>query len=335
MSKAPSVHPVVGVVVPMYNASATIEETLASVCAQTYAELDIVVIDDGSRDGCGEIVERWAARDRRIRLVRQENGGVAAARNHGAVATDAPYLAFVDSDDLWAPDKVALQMAAIMNHGGEPALAYCLFMLIDKYGRAFTIPPEPALRPSIEGEVLRQLCRANFVGNGSSMLMPREIFDFVGGFDSSLRANKAQGCEDHLFLLHAAERYPFRVVTRYLVGYRVTPENMSGDAMQMLRSFEMVRDRFIQRQPAYAAEWTAHRNDVLMWLTYRSLAAGKLRAATRLIYLLRVQDSGALKTWPEMLRVYVASHLVPQWVKTVLHKLHPAGNRPRYEDLSW
>ena len=110
---------------------------------------------------------------------------------------------------------------------------------------------------------------------------------------------------------------------------------MSGDVMQMLRSFEIVRDRFIQRQPAYAAEWIPHRYELLMWLTYRSLAAGKVKAAARLFRLLMAQDKAAVKAWPDLLRVFVASCLIPEWVKTSVQKLSPALARPRYEDLSW
>jgi len=194
--KGPDVdQPKVGVIVPMYNAAATIDATLESVCAQSYRNLDIVVVDDGGTDASAQIVEARIARDPRIRLVRKLNGGVATARNFGAAATDAPYLAFVDSDDLWAPDKIAAQMAAVAEDPDVPALVYCSYIHIDGDGRAF-----PALtHQAFEGRVLHDLYRSNFVGNGSSMLMPREIFDHVGGFDPDLRAQKAQGCEDCCF----------------------------------------------------------------------------------------------------------------------------------------
>ena len=102
----------VGVVVPMRNAERTIAATLDSISRQTHAKLDIVVVDDESTDGSVAIVAQKIRQDRRVRLVRQKNAGVAAARNTGAAATAASYLAFMDADDLWAPTKIEFQLDA-------------------------------------------------------------------------------------------------------------------------------------------------------------------------------------------------------------------------------
>ena len=211
----------VGVVMPMYNSAATIGDTLASIAAQTHTDLDIVVVDDGSTDESAAKVRDWCARDGRIRLISQPNAGVAAARNTGAGSTTAPYLAFLDADDLWAPDKVRAQMERL-DEEGEPALVWCWYVQIDEQD----IPEVPGLMHYAgKGDCLRALARANEVGNGSSMLMPRNIFETVGGFDSSLRENGAQGCEDYEFPLKVAERFPLKVVKRHLVGYRLTHNN--------------------------------------------------------------------------------------------------------------
>jgi len=323
--------PKVGVIVPMYNSVATIDATLRSVCAQSYETLDIVVVDDGGTDGSARIVADWTARDPRVRLVRKPNGGVAAARNFGAAATDAPYLAFVDSDDLWAPDKIASQMALVADEPDIPALVYCWYIHIDGDGRAFPALPHEAL----EGRVLHDLYRANFVGNGSSMLMPREIFDHVGGFDAGLRAGNAQGCEDLLFLLRAAEAYPFRVVPRYLVGYRVTQENMSSDTLQMLRSFNLVRARFEDKDPSSHAAWEEHRFGMIAWLAMRNLAAKRVGASMRLMRLLFAADPmRTLRMAPELLTTFVRA-VPPRWVKNTARRLQPGLTRPLYEDAKW
>jgi glycosyltransferase involved in cell wall biosynthesis len=330
--KGPDVdQPKVGVIVPMYNAAATIDATLESVCAQSYRNLDIVVVDDGGTDASAQIVEARIARDPRIRLVRKLNGGVATARNFGAAATDAPYLAFVDSDDLWAPDKIAAQMAALAEDPDVPALVYCSYIHIDGDGRAF-----PGLtHHAFEGRVLHDLYRSNFVGNGSSMLMPREIFDHVGGFDPGLRAQKAQGCEDLLFLLRAAEAYPFRVVPRYFVGYRVTQENMSSDTLQMLRSFDLVRGKFQDKDPSSQAKWDEHRYGMILWLAMRNLAANRVGSSLGLVRLLFAADP--MRTClmaPDLLRIFVRAKL-PRWVKTTLRRLRPGLTRPLYKDAKW
>src|SRR5262249_43214803 len=129
----------VAVVVPMYNAERTIGATLASICRQTHQELDIIIVDDGSSDNSASIGAAYAKQDRRIRILQQSNSGVAAARNKGAAATDAEFLAFVDADDLWAPSKIALQWQALVKGGQSAGLAYCWFALIDEDSRVFSM----------------------------------------------------------------------------------------------------------------------------------------------------------------------------------------------------
>src|SRR5689334_6839377 len=120
----PDADSVVGVVIPAYNAAATLDETLCSVRAQTYLTLEIIVVDDGSRDATPEIALRHAAGDRRVRLIRQANAGVAAARNRGIEETRADLVAPIDADDLWAPTKIARQMEVLRRASPETALVY-------------------------------------------------------------------------------------------------------------------------------------------------------------------------------------------------------------------
>jgi len=323
--------PLVAVIVPMYNAAATIDATIASICAQTHRSLDIVVVDDGSSDRSPQMVEAWMARDPRIRMVRQANSGVATARNFGAANTTASYLAFIDADDVWADNKIALQIAALTAQS-RPALVYCWFAQVDSDGRIFPVSEHPAY----EGDVLRQLCRSNFVGNGSSMLMPREVFDRVGGFDPSLRERGAQGCEDLMFLLGAAEFYPFLAVRNYLVGYRLTPKNMSSDTLRMLRSFDIVRQLYRTRRPALIPELDAHRTDMMLWLVRRSLIAGKVWTAGRLFAAVLKSDRAlALQTLPDLLMMFARARLVPHAVKRASARMLKRAPRPRYEELSW
>ena len=133
----------VGVVVPMRNAERTIAATLDSIGRQTHPKLDIVVVDDESTDGSVAIVDQKIRQDRRVRLVRQNNAGVAAARNTGAAATAAAYLAFVDADDLWAPTKIEFQLDALSQGGPTVGLAYCWFASIDQHDRVVSFGPQP------------------------------------------------------------------------------------------------------------------------------------------------------------------------------------------------
>jgi len=319
----------VGVVVPMYNARATIAETLESVCAQTHAALDIVVVDDGSTDGCAAIVSEMAEKDNRIRLVRQDNAGVAAARNRGARETTAAYLAFVDADDLWAPEKVALQLELVA--GREPALVYCWFSHINEHSHVHPFK----YNPQITGDVRKDLARENFVGNGSSMLMPREVFESVGGFDSSLRERGAEGCEDYMFAIGAALAYPFRVVPRYLVGYRTTTSNMSSNAERMIRSFELVVERFRPQLGEFAEELVHHHRDFLIWHARRALLDGRHMQARALMQRLRIEHGVELAPFLGSLGPsFVKAKVTPRWTKTLAKRLGLIS-RPRYLDCTW
>ena len=116
----------VSVVVPAYNAEATIDQTLQSVRSQSYPHLEVIVVDDGSTDGTRGIVLSHAAQDRRIRLVWEPNSGVAAARNHGIRVARGDLIAPVDADDLWSPEKVARQVDVFDREGHGVTLVYTL-----------------------------------------------------------------------------------------------------------------------------------------------------------------------------------------------------------------
>ncbi|WFU12253.1 glycosyltransferase family A protein (plasmid) [Rhizobium sp. CB3090] len=321
----------VAVVVPMFNAERTIGATLESICQQTHQALDVIVVDDGSSDRSTSIVAAYTKQDRRIRILRQTNSGVAVARNNGAAATDAEFLAFVDADDLWAPSKIALQWQALEEGGQSAGLAYCWYALIDENSRVFSLHN----RPSAEGHVLQHMCRNNFVGNGSSMLMRRTAFEKAGKFDPSLKARKAQGCEDLLICLRIAESYEFRVVPQHLVGYRITNTNMSSDVKQMLRSCEIVLAEYRKKYPEYGMDLDAHLVDMIHWLVIRAFVSGRFFDGCDLLRrYLALEPRLAISNLPNMLDVYCRARLVPNWIKARLKRLRSnnAEFRPLYTE---
>ena len=239
--------PLVSVIIPAFNALETLAATLASVRAQTHVNLEIIVVDDGSRDDTALLARRIAEDDPRIRVLRQANAGVAAARNHGIQEAHGQYLAFIDADDLWAPTKIAAQMAALETNGDDFGLAYCWSARIDADGVVSTDWD----RPLASGAVLVKLMRGNFVGNGSATLVRADIARAAGGFDSRLHHASAQGCEDILFYLKAAALTHFVVVQEHLVGYRVTEANMSSNPNRMWRSWMLVADEMEKLHPGH------------------------------------------------------------------------------------
>jgi glycosyltransferase involved in cell wall biosynthesis len=235
----------VSVVVPSYNAGKTLDETLRSVRSQTHQALEIIVVDDGSADDTAAVAQRHVQADPRVQLIRQANGGVAAARNTGWQAARADIVALIDSDDLWAPQKIERQMQALALGGPNVGFVYCFFRRIDAQGMmSAKANPEP-----YSGDVLDRILLDNFVGNGSSMLVRRDILVQCGGFDNSLRAAGAQGCDDYLFCCRAAELCHFAVVPDFLVGYRDMPGSVSSSVTKMLRSWMLCADQMIARLP--------------------------------------------------------------------------------------
>jgi glycosyltransferase involved in cell wall biosynthesis len=267
----------VSVVIPAFNAERTIDRTLASVRAQSHRELEILVVNDGSVDSTAERVRRHAAEDGRIRLIEQANGGVAAARNRGVTESRSDFVAPVDADDLWHPHKIARQLP-ILQTRPEIGLVATAYAVIDE---------EDGIVAEIGGTMpdgvgFEDLCRRNFIGNGSSALMRRALVDRVGGYDGSLRARGGQGCEDLQLYLEIAERSGLAFISEPLTAYRRGRSSMSGDGHQMLRSFDLVSERFCARRPELRPAFRAHRVFMLCWLIHNALRSGDLRHSAAL-----------------------------------------------------
>jgi len=228
--------PLVTVIVPAWNAERTLEETLRSVAAQTYRNLEILIVDDGSTDTTANIAADFCAREPRARLISTENGGVAAARNHAIAEASGDWIAPIDADDLWHPTKIEKQVAAALSAPERPGFVYCWHRLIDSEGRVTESGPRWALR----GRAFTQLAYLNAVENGSALLLWREAALECGGYDQTLKARRAQGCEDVMIQLQIARGHTVEVVEEYLVGHRRHGDNMSGDFDQMVQSWRLV-----------------------------------------------------------------------------------------------
>ncbi len=278
----------VSVVIPAYNAEATIDETLRSVRAQTYGNLEILVVDDGSQDGTLDIAQRHARIDPRIRVLSQANAGVAAARNHGWQSAHSDLIAFVDADDLWAPAKIERQLKALLAGGDRIGLVYAWYQLIDDESRVL----QHGGRPLYEGDVLDDIFSGNFIGNGSAVLVRRQVLIDTEGFESGLRAAGAQGCEDLLFYCRVAERHGFAVIPDYLIGYRYLPDNMSSNLPRMLRSWMLVMDEMEARHADRHDKLATGLRNYGAWLLFKALRTGRLDYFREALSLLASRDAG-------------------------------------------
>lgn len=237
----------VSIIIPAYNAQSFLPMTLSSARAQTYSNHEIIVVDDGSTDATPQIAEAVAQVDKRVRVVHQQNAGVAAARNRGISEARGSYVAPLDADDCWHPQNVALQMEALRAAGPDAAVSYAWFVLIDEYGGVLHYG-----RPNrfcASQQVLFALMTGNFIGNGSGTVMRRSMVESVGGYDTSLRARGAEGCEDQALYLALAERWNYAVVPKYLIAYRRHADCMSKNLPRMARSGALVLADLRRRRP--------------------------------------------------------------------------------------
>lgn len=172
------------VIVPAFNAASTLGAAIRSILSQTQADLEVIVVDDGSTDATGAIVERIT--DPRVRLIAQSNNGPSAARNAGIKAARGAYLSFLDSDDLWLPrylECAAAALQTISDAGFAYTDAYAFDALSGKVRRRTAMgrlqPPIPP--PDDREAFLLELLARNFIYNSTTI--PRPVLEAVGGYD--------------------------------------------------------------------------------------------------------------------------------------------------------
>lgn len=224
--------PRVTVVTAAYNGEQFLERTLRSLQAQSFRDFEALVIDDGSTDGSAAIVESFARRDPRIRLLRQQNEGIAKALNHGVREARGELIAFLDHDDLWHPDKLVRQVREF-DRSDAVGLVGCYSTLIDEDGRNLGW----RFGTSAKGDVYREMLSCDLVGGGSVALLRRAAVDEVGFFDSDPRIS---GRSDWDMWLRIVRSWEYVGIEEVLVGYTRCPTNYSRDYEKMLAAGEAV-----------------------------------------------------------------------------------------------
>ena len=234
----------VSVIIPAYNDAATIERTISSVLNQTYSNLEALVVDDGSTDETALLVQRMAGVDSRIKLLQKANGGLVSARNYGIAHAGGEFIAPIDADDIWYPEKIKKQVAVMQDRGDQVGLVYCWSRAIDAQDRVlWDVSP-----CSLRGNVYAALIIRNFLPSGAP-LVRRRCVEEVGGYDATLSSRGANCCEDLKFNLDIAERFDFDLVPEFLFSYRVRAGSMSTNIGAMLRSRNLVIEEVRARHP--------------------------------------------------------------------------------------
>lgn len=305
--------PLVSVIIPVFNAATFIERTIQSVLAQTYQFYEILVIDDGSCDGTSDIVKQLAIKDHRIRLLQQQNQGVAAARNFGIRLAHGDYIAPLDADDLWLPEKLSKQVAVMQASPPTVGLVYAWSAPFSDDGYPLNLPQGWEL----EGAAFLPLFLGNFLSNGSTPLIRRECFDHIGMYNLKFFELDAQGCEDWDIYLRIAEHYEFRVVPEHLVGYWQNDESLSSDWKRMDRSYHLLIE-WLRKQhpeiPAFVYRWS--RSNYLLYLANKTVSAHQ--TVDSIILLLQSAMLDPFMLTNRRLQRLFAKNLIPlSWRSTI------------------
>ena len=211
----------VSVVIATYNRATTVAAAVESALVQTHPPLEVIVVDDGSSDATADVLSAFGDR---IRVLRQENHGVAAARNRGAAVATGDYLLFLDSDDVLAPAAIEHQLDRF---DATPGLGfvYSDIEFCDAHGRVLQ-----SLRDGIEGRVALDLLllERRVVNAGSGIMIPRSVFNDAGGFDERLKVS-----EDWDLCYRIATMRPIGHVAEILVRCLDLEEGLHRDIRKM------------------------------------------------------------------------------------------------------
>ncbi|HEU5218765.1 MAG TPA: glycosyltransferase [Gemmatimonadales bacterium] len=329
--------PTVTVILPTYNRADLLPLAVASALNQTRLPDEILIVDDGSTDDTPAVAAGFGAP---VRYIRQDNAGVAAARNHGFRVATGDYLALLDADDLWMPDKLAIQLAAlaanpavrwsvtnceVIGFDGRPLEGIQGFRRVfpvfaelgvepaAHFGRALTRSSVEVRGTSVElytGDAFELLFDGNF-GLPSSVLLHRSLIDEAGGFDAGFRL-----AEETEFFHRIAAVAPVALVTAPLVQYRT---GGTGTLTSPSNTVKLVENALLSLDRA------AVRRGALQGAALASYRAGRARLLDRLAYAQLSMLNGTaaraavLRAWRE------GSNRSPRSVMLVLLSLVPAG----------
>jgi glycosyltransferase involved in cell wall biosynthesis len=226
------VNPVASVIIPTYNRAHLISRSIDSVFQQTFKDYEIIVIDDGSRDKTKEMLwERYG--DQLVYIGKEKNEGLSAARNAGIKAARGKYLALLDDDDEWLPEKLEMQIA-LMAATSAPGLVYCNGFKVNEKGEVIG-----EIKGFAKGAALDALLSYNCLGPPSSVLLKKDVLEKIGCFDENLRA-----LEDWDLWIRVAQLYVIDFVDHCLVKYRVHADNMSNNINAMKIATFAVLDKY-------------------------------------------------------------------------------------------
>jgi glycosyltransferase involved in cell wall biosynthesis len=231
-------NPLVSTIIATRNRPELLRGAVASVIAQSYRPIEIVIVDENdpgseSRAATRRVVDEITELPVSY-LDERSPGWVCRARNEGVSASNGTYIAFLDDDDEWKPEKIARQMVAATRESDPPGLVYTGLEVVDEHGALLK-----ERRPKRRGRMLAALLRENVIGGPSSVLMPRAVFEEAGGFDPRFPTR-----HDLDLYIRVARSYPIEVVPEPLTVYlNQNPQAMSKNYRNKLEGRRLILEK--------------------------------------------------------------------------------------------
>ncbi|NEP15204.1 MAG: glycosyltransferase [Symploca sp. SIO2C1] len=316
--------PLISVIVPAYNSEKTILETIDSVLQQTFADFELIVINDGSQDSTLELLSGIV--DPRLQVFSFPNLGLAASRNRGVARAQGKYISFIDADDLWTPDKLELQLQALQENP-EAAVAYSWTDCIDEAGEFL----RSGSHISVSGDVYAKLLVRNFLENGSNVLICKEALIEIGDSDESLAAG-----QDRELFLRLAAKYHFVAVPRSQILYRVSAQAISADVDKAGTSrLQVIEQAFTQAPESLQYLKKISIANTCKYHTFKALegtpAQCQPRTAAKFFWCSLKNDPTLFRrrvTWKVLLKIIILSVLPSQLTEVLLQ------SKPGLADVS-
>lgn len=230
--------PKVSVIIPTYNYAKYLPETIDSVLRQTYQDLEIIVIDDGSTDNTKEIIQRYIRSSDKIKYILQENKGPAAARNRGIKEAKGEYIAFLDSDDIWVTEKLDIQ-ASYLEQNKDIFFLYAKADVLNEHGKKIGIKPE-----SNQHHEFKKLIFEWGYFPTATVMIRKECFDKVGFFSEDLRI-----MEDIHLWIRISRHYKMHGMDQILGIYHRHSNNVTLNKELVYKSTAMVYEKILAEFP--------------------------------------------------------------------------------------
>ena len=242
-------HPKVSIIIPTYNRADLLPRTIGSVLNQTFRNFELIVVDDGSTDNTREVVKKFEEKDLRVKYIWQENsGGPAKPKNTGIKVAKGKFIAFLDDDDEWLPEKLEKQIKLFRNTSNNLAFVGCNILVIEEEKNK--IIKRVKMSNYSKGVFFKKLLEGNFIFTSSSVLIKKEVLDKVGFFDTNLKY-----ADDWDLWVRVSEHFSFSFVPEYLLKYylhqkgitiNLNPAKEAEEHQYILKKFQ----RYYKKYPS-------------------------------------------------------------------------------------